>query len=393
MIAYRLDELLPPDRSVHGRHARFASLADVNTEQKAVDLRASGVGEGQRVLGELMRPTMVAVLALLMLQARAAAQDAAPAGSGLVAFAGKSSMFFSSPCIPSSRRWLRAAGSVRGWATTPRELWDTRGFASLEGVVTLRTYWSTHATIGLQGDRYRLEAYTRARDMKHLDLYGLGNDTTRAVQTTFRLQHGELGGLGSVRFGPVAVGGRLGSLWADVEPGQSSADPSIEERFTEQSLPGLTTQPRFAHYQTFVNVNYPYDLNARGWTGGDYRLALGVLRDTERQQHSRSVASPGKSSSASRGVREDQRLTLHGLMTTTYTKGGKTVPFYYQETLGGAGAVREFGDEIIGTDGSKATLRGFADLRFRGPHSMLLQAEYGFRSVGADRRDGVRGCG
>ena len=75
-------------------------------------------------------------------------------------------------------------------------------------------------------------------------------------------------------------------------------------------------------------------------------------------------------------MREDQRLTLHGLMTTTYTAAGRTVPFYYQETLGGAGAVREFDDEIIGTDGSKATLRGFADLRFRGPHSMFLQAEY-----------------
>ncbi len=37
MIAYRLDELLPPDRSVHGHHPRFASVADVNTEQKAVE--------------------------------------------------------------------------------------------------------------------------------------------------------------------------------------------------------------------------------------------------------------------------------------------------------------------------------------------------------------------
>ena len=35
-----------------------------------------------------------------------------------------------------------------------------------------------------------------------------------------------------------------------------------------------------------------------------------------------------------------------------------------------------FNDEILGSDSTKATLRGFRDLRFRGPHLLLLQAEY-----------------
>jgi outer membrane protein assembly factor BamA len=78
------------------------------------------------------------------------------------------------------------------------------------------------------------------------------------------------------------------------------------------------------------------------------------------------------------GVRDDQRLTLHGFVSTTDADEGKVVPFYLQETLGGAGSVRGFHDEIIGSDGSKATLRGFQDLRFRGPHAILLQAEYRF---------------
>ncbi len=323
-----------------------------------------------------MRPAIVAFAALVMLQPRAAAQDAAPADSGLVAFGKKAIRVFQQPVHPVVKTvapggWL---GAGLGYGTG--DLWDTRGFASLEGVVTLRKYWSTHATVGLQGDRYRVEAYARARDMKRLDLYGLGNDTTQADRTTFRLQHRELGGLGSVRFGAVAAGGRIASLWADVEPGQSSDVPSAEDRFTEQSLPGLTAQPRFAQYQTFVDVNYPYDLNARGWTGGDYRLAFGYFLDTAQQQQYSFRRLTGEIQQRLSGLREDQRLTLHGLITTTYTAAGRAVPFYYQETLGGAGAVRGFNDEIIGTDGSKATLRGFGDLRFRGPHSMLLQAEY-----------------
>ena len=37
MVAYRLDELLPADKAVHGNDPRFATLPDINTEQKAVE--------------------------------------------------------------------------------------------------------------------------------------------------------------------------------------------------------------------------------------------------------------------------------------------------------------------------------------------------------------------
>ena len=37
MVANRLDELLPADKAVRGKHPKFASLTDVNTEQKAVE--------------------------------------------------------------------------------------------------------------------------------------------------------------------------------------------------------------------------------------------------------------------------------------------------------------------------------------------------------------------
>jgi hypothetical protein len=211
--------------------------------------------------------------------------------------------------------------------------------------------------------------------MNRLDLHGLGNDTVEDDRTSFRLRQGELGGLGSIRFNAVAVGGRIESLWPDLGPGKSDDIPSFDAVFTEATLPGLAAQPRFTHYQTFVNVDYPYDLNARGFTGGDYRLAFSYFRDAEQERYSFRRLT-GEVQQRIQGFRENQRLTLHGLVTTTYTADGNSVPFYLQETLGGAGAVRGFNDEIIGTDGSKATLRGFDDLRFRGPHSLLLQAEY-----------------
>jgi hypothetical protein len=58
------------------------------------------------------------------------------------------------------------------------------------------------------------------------------------------------------------------------------------------------------------------------------------------------------------------RLFVHGRVSTSNASGGSTVPFYYQETLGGS--------DIDGVD----TLRGYVDYRFRAPHLWLSQITY-----------------
>jgi hypothetical protein len=57
-------------------------------------------------------------------------------------------------------------------------------------------------------------------------------------------------------------------------------------------------------------------------------------------------------------------LTLTGSVSLAYKGAESQVPFYLDQTLGGT--------DISGND----TLRGFADYRFRGPSSVLFQAEY-----------------
>jgi len=52
-------------------------------------------------------------------------------------------------------------------------------------------------------------------------------------------------------------------------------------------------------------------------------------------------------------------IALRGLLSTSDADAGQRVPFYFMPTLGG-----------------HDTLRGFRDYRFRGPHALLLQAEY-----------------
>ena len=52
------------------------------------------------------------------------------------------------------------------------------------------------------------------------------------------------------------------------------------------------------------------------------------------------------------------------------------MPFYLQHTIGGTSNIRSLHDAPLGGDGTAATLRAFANHRFRDNHLLLLQSEY-----------------
>ena len=74
------------------------------------------------------------------------------------------------------------------------------------------------------------------------------------------------------------------------------------------------------------------------------------------------------------GFKPGQRLTLHGFLATTNSTAD--VPFYLLYTLGGSGGLKTFRPDMLGGDGTRATLRGFRNFRFRDRDAVLMQAEY-----------------
>ena len=52
------------------------------------------------------------------------------------------------------------------------------------------------------------------------------------------------------------------------------------------------------------------------------------------------------------------------------------MPFYLLYTLGGSGGLKTFRPDLLGGDGTRATLRGFRNFRFRDRNLVLMQAEY-----------------
>ena len=334
-----------------------------------------------------MKPSAVVLLVLTLLAwspPRADAQTASaapPENSG--SFATKTVKLFGKPLHPIVKSVAPGGLFGPGIGYKSKRVFGEPWSFRTEAVITPRKYWNLEANTRFQNDWLHAEFYTRGREMTRLPFYGIGPDAAEENQTTYAFLDRTAGVLSSIRlarFDVLAVGGRVEGLWPEIGPGKDSAYPPIDQRFNESTAPGLTSQPAFAIYTGFVNLNYPGG-NALGRYGVDVQAAVRKYDDRDGGAYDfRRVDI--ESQQRVPGFHGTHKLTLHQWFSTTTVSDGKSVPFYLQQTLGGAGAVRPVGEDILGSDATTATLRGFADLRFRGPHLLLLQAEYRFKVKG-----------
>lgn len=248
--------------------------------------------------------------------------------------------------------------------------------ATAQTIVTVRRYWSAEFDTAYRGDRAQVEGYARMREMTQLGFFGPGTDSLVTDGTNFLLRDPVIGAVGSVRVAPwMAVGGRVEALWPDVGRGRSTRDPTIAARFGEGEAPGLTEQPRFGRYQGFVELQAPASIGQTLNQGGRYRIEYGIFDDQQldrftftrldlEAQHKFALFGPHR------------RLTLHAWVATTDVDAGNEVPFFLQPTLGGSSQIRSVSEDLIGSDGSHGTLRGFRKFRFRDRNLLLLQVDY-----------------
>lgn len=250
--------------------------------------------------------------------------------------------------------------------------WQTRA----DAVVTIRRYWSTEVDTTYSGDLVQFEGYARMREMSQLYFFGQGLDSRFVDRTTFLLRDPTVGARASLRLaGWMAVGGRVEQIWPEVDRGRSNLYPTIQARFGEPDAPGLTEQPRFGRYQGFLEFQAPAGAGQALNQGGQYRIAYGFYDDQQFDRYSfNRVDLEAQHQFA--GLRPHQRLTLHGWLAATEARAGNEVPFFLQPTIGGTGQVHSINDQIIGSDGSRGTLRGYQNFRFRDRNLLLLQAEY-----------------
>jgi len=134
--------------------------------------------------------------------------------------------------------------------------------------------------------------------------------------------------------------------------------PPLDAIWAEEDTPGIGDEPTYLRSGVLLSLHDPASLDNPGWTYTArydwYHAAAPVAfgRLTVDLRHDVNVPGAG-------GV-----VLLHGRGTFSHTGGNSVVPFYLQETLGGT--------NIRGN----STVRGLFDYRYRGPHTVLLQAEY-----------------
>jgi hypothetical protein len=250
--------------------------------------------------------------------------------------------------------------------------WEVGG----DAVITARRYTSLSGFAGYDSRRLQVEGYWRKRDMRQLNYFGIGNASSEDNRTDYRLEdevYGARAMAGVLSW--LTVSGRAEVLDPVISTGKSPRFPSVEEVFDEGDAPGLALQPEFTRYEGWLEIRLPAASGEGFLQGARYRATYSRVDDQDLDQfsfdridvevqHRFAMFAPF------------HRLTLHGLASMSEPDEGNVVPFYLQRTLGGKGYVRSFHEDIIGGDGTAATLRGYRSFRFRDYNTLLLQAEY-----------------
>lgn len=257
---------------------------------------------------------------------------------------------------------FRPTGSGPGLGAGFRhDLFNRTARVNLQGGVTTRNYQLLLADLSLPyvaDGRFETGVQARYRRNPQEDFWGLGADSATDARVSFLADYVDYQTRAIARPAPWLVSGvRLGWLTGSIGTGTDSRFPSIEERYTDASAPGLAEQPDFRYTELFAEIDSrDQEDNARA--GGFYALTwrrhddLDLALYTHRQveavaQHFLPIFD------------KKRVFALQARLVASTADDGQVVPFYFKPTLGGGN-----------------TLRSVNDYRFRDDAIGHLNAEY-----------------
>jgi hypothetical protein len=255
-----------------------------------------------------------------------------------------------------------SSGFAYGLGFRDRDLFSNQGELDLWAAASIQRYWGLEARMTfprLAGRKLHLESWVGHRDSPEENFFGLGPDSERENRSDYDLRSTYVGGLGGVRpVKPVLIGGGVEFIRPRVRPGRNDRFQNIEDLFPIDDLPGFESRSNFLRSSAFAEVDYLEPRNAR--RGGRYRVDFSHYDDRTFNLHTFNRTDVDLRQFI--GFFGDRRvLAARAFVSTSDISAGQIMPFYFMPTLGG-----------------NDTLRGFRAQRFRGPHAILLQAEYRF---------------
>jgi outer membrane protein assembly factor BamA len=259
-------------------------------------------------------------------------------------------------------RWKPVGGGVGVGGGWRHDLFNRNARVVLGAGISTRNYQMLQADFSLPYlARRKLEvgAMVLYRHNPQEDYWGLGVDSLADNRVSFKVDFTNIEGRAIVRPRPwIEAGTRFGHLSGTIGQGTDSRFPSIEERFTDATAPGLAVQPDYSYAEVFAAVDTRdqadnardggfYSLSWREYSDLDFNLYDFRLVDALIQHFvpifdkKRVFAVQARLQSAATDAAED------------------VVPFYFKPTMGGS-----------------TSHRGFNDYRFRDDAVAYLNVEY-----------------
>lgn len=237
---------------------------------------------------------------------------------------------------------------------SPYNLLDVRGSITFSGYKRLEAQFIAPEVFHRRGTFSVLGGW---REATQVNFFGLGMATTQDNKTNYGFTQPYLSATLDVfptRRLFLIGGGVEVSQWQ--QGAGSGSVPSIEQKYTPQTLPGLGAQPVYLHSQGTVALD---SRTSPGYTrrGGYYGVTVHDYTDKDGGFGFNQVDYTAIQHIPL--VREAWILAFRAYAQTTYNKTGQTIPFFMMPSFSG------------GSD-----LRAFASWRLRDLNSLLLQGEW-----------------
>jgi hypothetical protein len=236
-------------------------------------------------------------------------------------------------------------------------------FVDLSAAASTKAYSGVDAKMRwLQTANQSFEVSTNLtfRNNTQDDFYGLGIDSTNATRVDFAIRTTDLTAhlIGRVR--PwLRVGADVGYEVPSIRSGRDDNSRSIEEVFTDETAPGLASQPHYLHDGVFAEID---SRDAPGFPtrGGLFRTAYALWNDRTLNQYDfRRFDVQGSQFFA---LAPKDVIALRLSLTYANNAPGERVPFYLLPYVGG-------GD----------TVRAFREFRFRDENAGIFNVEFRHR--------------
>ena len=231
---------------------------------------------------------------------------------------------------------------------------DVRGSVTFSGYKRVESEFIAPELFGRRG---RLSVLGGWREATQVNFFGIGQTTKQEDLTNYGFTQPYLAA--NMEVFPT---GQLLTVSGGVEVSQwrqgsgSGSSPSVEQKYTAQTLPGLGAQPVYLHTQATVGLD---SRPARGYTrrGGFYGVTVHDYTDKDGAFGFNQVDYTAIQHIPL--MREAWVLAFRAFAQTTYDKSGQTIPFFMMPSFSG------------GSD-----LRAYSSWRLRDLNSLLLQGEW-----------------